>query len=81
MTESGRLSNSTSAKASLDDRLAFEKRINLSSTDQLILFQHKIKQKQRSLDQDQLLAQKMQRSKQMKAEADKVRALKSFLEE
>ena len=34
MTESGRLSNSTSAMAGFDDRLAFEKRINLSSTDQ-----------------------------------------------
>ena len=66
MTESGRISHSNTATENLDDRISFERRINLSSTDQLILFQHKIKQKQRNLDRDQLLLQKKLLSQQMK---------------
>ena len=50
----------------LSDELTFEKRKKLDSVEQLVLFQQKIKKKQKVMMDDPLNIYKVQRSRQIK---------------
>ena len=53
----------------------------MSSIDQLVLFQHKIKKKQNAMDQDPVIAGKVRKSQQMKEQADHLRELREHAAE
>ena len=62
--------------ADFNTELTFDKRKNLSSVEQLILFNHKIKQKQNSLHRDPSSEFKVRRSQQLKEQAQLLREMK-----
>ena len=61
--------------------LTFDKRKNLSSMEQLILFNHKIKEKQSSPHRDPASEYKVRRSLQMKEQAQLLREMRELAEQ